>query len=105
MSILSAVTAGEGFGRPRLSGLVYLGLSVACLLVGAGLATRGVLAYVLLPLGPVYALSGLWLAAVGAPEAVPRPQKPALWTRVGLGVCLGVGLAAGLLADVTFYFG
>jgi hypothetical protein len=105
VSILSAVTMGEGFGRPRLSGLAYLGLSLGCFLIGLGMLASGRLAYVIVPFVPIFAICGTWLLVIGQPEAVPRPQKVPLWTRLGLGLCLAIGGALGVVADALLLFG
>ena len=105
VSILAAVTTREGFGRPRLSGLVYVGLSAVCASLSVFFLVRGHLVYVILPLVPVYLLSGVWLIVFGQPEAVPRPKMPPWWARVGLGACLTIGVIAGVLADAWLVFG
>ncbi len=105
VSILSAVVVGEGFGRPRLSGLAYLGLSLGCFLIGFGMLTSGRLAYVIVPFVPIFAICGTWLLVVGQPEAVPRPQKVPLWARLGLGLCLAIGVTLGIAADALLLFG
>ena len=48
---------------------------------------------------PVAVLVGFWLLAVGTPTD-PATGQPALWSRVGAGISLGVGLILGVIALV-----
>jgi hypothetical protein len=106
VSILSAVTMGEGFGRARLSGGAYLVLSYVCFCFSeAMLKQRGRVAFAIVPLVPIFAVSGLWLLVAGQPEAVPRPGRIRLWARLGLGACLGLGVLLGVVADALLVFG
>lgn len=104
VSILSAVTMNEGFGRPRLAGAAYLALAFVGTLVVMGTLDAGRLPYVIVPLVPIMAICGAWLLVTGQPVAVKRGKRIKLWKRVGLGLCLGVGLAIGVVADALLLF-
>jgi hypothetical protein len=105
VSILSAVTMNEGFGKPRASGVVYLGLALICYVFASAMLSGGRLAYVIVPFVPIFAICGAWLIVTGQPVAVRRGKKIRLWKRVGLGLCLGVGVALGVAADALLVFG
>jgi hypothetical protein len=105
VSILSAVTMGEGFGRARLSGVAYLVLSLVCFSLGDAKLREGRLMYAIVPFVPIFAICGFWLLVTGEPEAVPRPGQIRLWARLGLGACLGLGVLLGVVADALLLFG
>lgn len=105
LSIVSAVTMGEGFGRPRVAGVAYLALSLACSVFGAAMLHEGHLFYVIVPHVPILGLCGLWLVLTGEPVARRRPKKIRRWARLGLGACLVTGVLLGFATDLGLLFG
>jgi hypothetical protein len=98
-ALMNAVMTDKGFHKPRVMGAAFFGLGFAFGIVNA------VLLFVLhywFPyfslLGAIFGWGGLWLLITGQPQGREDGSGGApTWGRIGLGVCMGVGLLFGLL--------
>ncbi len=95
-SMVSAAVIGEGFGRPRLTGVIQLVLGILALRFGLGAAQNGRLFFVIVGVAPALLLGGAWLALTSSPAAGPRGERAATWGRIGVGAALVLGALTGL---------
>jgi hypothetical protein len=95
--VWSAIISGEGFAKPRMFGLVMLGIAIVFAIINAVLIFGLHLYYPYLYIlaGPLW-WGAWWMIICGQPKLTTDGSKSALWGRIGLGVCLAFGLAAGL---------
>lgn len=93
----SAIISGEGFAKPRMFGLVMLGIAIVFAIVNAVLifALHLYYPYLYIIAGPLW-WGAWWMIIFGQPRLTTDGSKSALWGRIGLGACLAAGLAAGL---------
>jgi len=93
----SAIISGEGFAKPRMFGLVMLGIAIAFAVINAVLifVLHLYYPYLYILAGPLW-WGAWWMIIFGQPRLTTDGSKSALWGRIGLGICLAMGLAAGL---------
>jgi hypothetical protein len=93
----SAIISGQGFAKPRMFGLVMLGIAIAFAVVNAVLifVLHLYYPYLYILAGPLW-WGAWWMIIFGQPRLTTDGSKSALWGRIGLGICLATGLAAGL---------
>ncbi len=93
----SAIISGEGLAKPRMFGLVMLGISIVFAVVNAVLifVLHLYYPYLYIIAGPLW-WGAWWMIIFGQPLATTDGSKSAMWGRIGLGVCLAMGLLAGL---------
>jgi hypothetical protein len=96
-ALYDAVIGGKGFGKPRVMGLGFVGLSLFFFIVNTLLM---VVAHVYFPyfyfLVPPFFWGGLWLLVTGQPARREDGQKAPMWTRAGLGASLLFGIVGGI---------
>jgi hypothetical protein len=108
--LFSSIAKGEGYQNPRVFGLVMLGLSFAF----------GILNFVLIFVAHIYfpyfffpyffylagplGWGGLWLVITGQPKATADGSPVPMWTRIGLGACLVIGILAGVGASIAMHY-
>jgi hypothetical protein len=93
----SAIISGQGFAKPRMFGLVMLSIAIAFAVINAVLifALHLYYPYLYILAGPLW-WGAWWIIIFGQPRLTTDGTKAALWGRIGLGICLAMGLAAGL---------
>jgi hypothetical protein len=95
--LFKAVVSGEGYEKPRMFGLVMVGLGFVFVVVNV------ILMFIHIYYPYLYALAGpLWwggwfMLIFGQPKAPPDGSKAPMWGRIGLGACLGIGILVGVL--------
>jgi hypothetical protein len=96
-ALITAVTTGRGFEKPRMMGLGFVGLSVLFLVVNLILifAINIYFPY-FWALVPLFGWSGMWMLVTGQPLASQDGTPAPMWGRIGLGACLVVGLLSGI---------
>jgi hypothetical protein len=100
----SSIISGEGFAKPRMFGLVMLGISIVFYIINFVLLFvlhfgYPYLFFLACPLGS----GGFWMLVSGQPAATNDGSKSAMWGRIGLGVFLALGLAsAAVLCFLVF---
>jgi hypothetical protein len=100
--LYAAVVTGEGFGNPRMLGLMMLGVAILFTIINTVLVLVVHIYYpYLYGVAAPLLWGGLWLLATGQPKQTQDGSPAALWTRAGLGVCLVVGILMGI-AMCTF---
>ena len=104
-AMVTAVMNGEGFGRPRTAGAVYVVIGVIGVIINLAALAQGRVFLWLLPVTPIFLVPGAWLLLFGQPEAVPRGDKVPMWSRIGLGVFLVMGALSGFGALLAAIFG
>ena len=99
--LFSAVIKGQGYEKPRIFGLVMLGIAFAFAVINWVLIFVAHLYYPYLfwLSGPLW-WAGWWMVIFGQPKATPDGSPAPMWGRIGLGVCLVFGLLSG--ASMTF---
>ena len=97
MALYSAVVSGKGFDKPRLMGAGFVGLSIAFFVVNL-ILMYGVHIYFpyFWALVPLFGMAGWWMVITGQPKMNEDGSPCALWGRIGLGVCLALGLLSGI---------
>jgi hypothetical protein len=91
-----AVATGEGYAKPRLAGLLMVGLAVALMIVNVILMFVVHIYYpYFYSLGAIIFWGGLWMVITGQPKADDSGKAPA-WGRFGLAGCLVVGILVGI---------
>jgi hypothetical protein len=104
--LLSAVVKGQGYDNPRVFGLVMLGLAVAFAIINVILA---VVVHIYFPY--LYILSGplgwggLFMLITGQPKTTTDGSPVPMWTRIGLGACIGIGILIGIAMSVFTHGG
>jgi hypothetical protein len=95
--LFAAVISGEAFEKPRMAGLLMLGLAMLFTIVNAILifALQIYFPYFLVLAGPLW-WGGAWLAVTGQPATKPDGSQPPVWSRIGLGACLAFGILVGI---------
>lgn len=92
-----AVIKGEGFAKPRLFGLVMLGLSIVFTIVNMILIFVLHLYYpYLYTLAAPLGWAAWWMIITGQPRLTQDGSPSPMWGRIGLAVCLVIGLLAGI---------
>ena len=96
-NLLSAVTSGRGFAKPRVMGAALFGLAM---LFGIGnwvliIALHRFYPY-LYSLASIFSWGGLWMIITGQPHQQPDGSPSPMWGRIGLGACLAIGLLIGV---------
>jgi hypothetical protein len=96
-ALYNAVIGGYGFGKPRMMGAGFMGLSILFFIVNTLLM---VVAHIYFPyfyfLVPPFWWAGLWLLVTGQPARRDDGQKAPMWTRAGLGAFLLFGVLGGI---------
>jgi hypothetical protein len=103
MALYTAVVSGRGFEKPRMMGLGFLGLSVLFFVVNMILiyAIRIYFPY-FWALVPLFGWAGFWMAVTGQPLTQADGSPSPMWGRIGLAVCLALGLFGGI--GMFFFF-
>jgi hypothetical protein len=104
--LLNAVVKGEGYEKPRMFGLVMLGISIAFAVINAVLIFVLHLYYPYLYLisGPLW-WGGWFMLIFGQPKAPPDGSKTPMWARIGLGACIAIGLLLGGSMSFLMHWG
>lgn len=98
-ALVAAVTTGQGFENPRKIGAVAFGISflLGVLNLVIIFALNRYYPYLFILAGP-FGWGGLFLLITGEPlhrqDGSPAPG----WARIGLGICLVIGLLAGIFS-------
>lgn len=96
-AMIAAVTTGQGFENPRKVGAAAFGiaflLGILNMVIIFGLGRY--FPYLFILAGP-FGWGGLFLLVTGEPQHRNDGTQTPGWARVGLGVCLVIGLLAGI---------
>ncbi len=95
--LFKAVVTGEGFANPRMLGLSMLGVAILFVIINTVLV---LVLHIYRPYlygvaGPLW-LAGWWMLITGQPKQTQDGSKAPMWARIGLAVCLGVGVILGI---------
>ena len=92
-----ALATGQGYEKPRLMGLMMLGLSLA-FTIGNSILIFGLHRYYpyLYGVGALFWWGGWWMVITGQPKLSADGTPCPLWARIGLGACLGIGALMGV---------
>ncbi len=106
-ALVAAAMTDRGFKNARLMGAAFFGLGFVFWAVNFVLAF---VVHIYFPwfavLGGPFGLGGLWLLATGQPQGNPDGSGGApVWGRIGLGVCLFIGLLSGLSYSFFLHWG
>ena len=97
-NLFSAVVSGKGFPKPRIMGLMMMGLSVAIFVVNTLLI---MVAHIYFPyfygLVPILWWGGIFMAITGQPQTRDDGGLAPMWSRIGLGAALAFGVLGGLV--------
>src|SRR6185503_8394604 len=97
MALVKAVVSGEGFEKPRMMGLGFVGLST---LFFIGNMILIFVANLYFPyfwaLVPLFGFAGWWMVITGQPQTTPDGTPAPMWGRIGLAACLVLGLLGGI---------
>jgi hypothetical protein len=103
-ALLATVTKGTGYHKPRLVGLGFIGVATLFAVINIVMIYVLDLIYIYsAALVPPFLFAGSWLVVTGQPRATSDGTPAPLWSRIGLGAFLAVGLALGLfyvIADI-----
>jgi hypothetical protein len=104
--LLNAVIKGEGYDKPRMFGLVMLGLAVAFSVVNFVLifVAHIYFPYLYLLAGPL-GWGGLFMVIAGHPKAPADGSPVPMWARIGLGACIVIGLLVGAAMSFAVHYG
>jgi hypothetical protein len=93
----SALATGHGYERPRLMGLMMLGLSLV-FTIGNSILIFGLHRYYpyLYGVAALFWWAGWWMVITGQPRLNADGTPCPLWARIGLGACLGIGALTGV---------
>jgi hypothetical protein len=95
--LYKAVVTGEGFGNPRMLGLMMIGVGILFTIINTVLVLVVHIYYPYLYgiAAPIW-WGGLWLVITGQPKQTQDGSPAAMWTRAGLAVCLVIGILVGI---------
>ena len=96
-AIVTAAATGKGFEKPRMMGLVLLGLAVAFTVANYALVM--VLNYYfpyLYSLAAIFGWTAMFLVITGQPKAQPNGAQAPQWARWGLMACFAIGVLQGI---------
>ena len=100
-NLLGAVISGQGFAKPRLTGLGMIALSMVF-----GIANT-VLVLVLhryygylYSAGAILGWAGTFMLITGQPKQQADGSKAPGWARIGLYICFGIGVCVGVALSV-----
>ena len=101
-NLVAKIIGGQGFDKPRLTGAMLIGISFLFGIINTVLVLVLHRYYMYLySAGAIFGWCGTWMLITGQPKAQPDGSKAPGWGRVGMFVCLGIGVLVG--AALNFF--
>ena len=100
-NILGAIIGGQGFAKPRLTGLGMVGLSFVFGIANTVLVLVLHRYYMYLySAGAILGWTGMFMLITGQPQKQADGSKAPTWARIGLYVCFGIGVLVGAALSI-----